>query len=106
MVRVLPNGPRKADGSLAFTSGVCVYLPPDYATSARRYPSLYLLHGGGGDQGAWITFGSVQQTFDDVVSRRDPANAAIVIAPDGSDGAVVRRHRRQPAQRGVRAALA
>jgi predicted alpha/beta superfamily hydrolase len=25
-----------------------LYLPPDYETSQRRYPVLYLLHGGGG----------------------------------------------------------
>lgn len=27
-----------------------VYLPPDYETSQRSYPVLYLLHGGGDDQ--------------------------------------------------------
>lgn len=26
-----------------------IYLPPDYETSQRRYPVLYLLHGGGDD---------------------------------------------------------
>ena len=36
VVRVLPDGPRAPDGTLAFTSGVCVYLPPGYATSGRR----------------------------------------------------------------------
>jgi len=27
-----------------------IYLPPDYETSQRTYPVLYLLHGGGDDQ--------------------------------------------------------
>jgi S-formylglutathione hydrolase FrmB len=81
----LPTGPRQADGSLAFTSGVCIYLPPGYATSDRRYPSLYLLHGGGGDQGNWIAFGDVQKTMDDAYAR-DHRNALIVISPDGTSG--------------------
>ena len=32
-----------------------VLLPPDYATSARRYPVLYLLHGAGGNENDWST---------------------------------------------------
>jgi enterochelin esterase-like enzyme len=31
-----------------------VYLPPDYETSQRSYPVLYLLHGAGDDQTGWI----------------------------------------------------
>ncbi|MBD0279574.1 MAG: esterase family protein, partial [Flavisolibacter sp.] len=31
-----------------------VYLPPDYESSQRSYPVLYLLHGGGDDQTGWI----------------------------------------------------
>src|SRR3954470_12834524 len=31
-----------------------VYTPPGYETSARKYPVLYLLHGGGGDEDAWL----------------------------------------------------
>ena len=37
-----------------------VYLPPGYDTSARSYPVLYLLHGGGDDQTGWVQFGEVQ----------------------------------------------
>jgi len=29
-----------------------IYLPPDYETSERNYPVLYLLHGAGDDQTA------------------------------------------------------
>jgi S-formylglutathione hydrolase FrmB len=87
VIRILPDGPHKSDGTLAFTSGVCVYLPPDYATSGtRRYPTLYLLHGGGDDQSSWIQFGAVQQNLDTLVAR-DAHNATIVITPDGTDGA-------------------
>ena len=33
-----------------------VYLPPDYFTSERSYPVLYLLHGAGDDQTGWVQF--------------------------------------------------
>jgi enterochelin esterase-like enzyme len=36
-----------------------IYLPPDYETSQRSYPVLYLLHGGGDDQTGWVQFGNV-----------------------------------------------
>jgi hypothetical protein len=84
VIRVLPTGPRNADGSLAFTSGVCVYLPPGYADSGLRYPVLYLLHGGGGDAADWVTYGGIQSIMDGLVAA-DAANAAIVVMPDGTD---------------------
>ena len=85
VTRVLPDGPRHDDGSLAFIPGVCVYLPPGYGTSGLRYPVVYLLHGGGGDQGNWITLGSVPTIFDDAYAA-NPANAAIAVMPDGRSG--------------------
>ncbi|MCB0629493.1 MAG: alpha/beta hydrolase-fold protein [Saprospiraceae bacterium] len=36
-----------------------IYLPPDYKTSERSYPVLYLLHGGGDDQTGWVQAGSL-----------------------------------------------
>ena len=38
-----------------------IYLPPDYETSQRSYPVLYLLHGLGDDQTGWVQFGEVLQ---------------------------------------------
>ena len=84
VVRMLPRGPLAPDGALAFTSGVCVYLPPGYARSHRRYPVLYLLHGGGGDAADWVTFGDIRKTMDDLIAA-DRRNAAIVVMPDGDD---------------------
>jgi len=34
-----------------------IYLPPDYETSQRSYPVLYLLHGAGDDHTGWVQFG-------------------------------------------------
>lgn len=84
VIRALPQGPTALDGTLLFTSGVCIYLPPGYVESRLAYPVLYLLHGGGGDQANWITFGGLQSIMDGAIAA-DPANAAIVVMPDGSN---------------------
>ena len=84
IVRVLPRGPVAPDGALAFTSGVCVYLPPGYVRSNLRYPVLYLLHGGGGDEADWVTFGGIRTIMDGIIAT-SPTNAAIVVMPDGND---------------------
>lgn len=85
VTRVLPDGPRAPDGSLAFTSGVCVYLPPGYVKSGLQYPVLYLLHGGGGDAADAVTFGHLRGLMDTRIAR-DPRNAEIVVMPDGKIG--------------------
>ena len=85
IVRRLPAGPVHR-GKLAFTSGICVYLPPGYATSGLRYPVVYLLHGGGDDQSDWVTLGRVQQIADRLYSD-DARNAVIVVMPDGTPDA-------------------
>ena len=85
ITRITPTGPTREDGSLAFTSGACVYLPPGYAESDLRYPVVYLLHGGGGDQADWKTFGDAQRILDEAYAA-DPANAAIAVLPDGRSG--------------------
>ena len=87
ITRILPNGPRRADNSLAFISGACVYLPPGYATSGLHYPVLYLLHGGGGDEQDWANphNGDIRKLLDDFYAK-DPAHAVIAVMPDGNDG--------------------
>ncbi|HOS71204.1 MAG TPA: alpha/beta hydrolase-fold protein, partial [Bacteroidales bacterium] len=44
-----------------------VYLPPDYESSGRSYPVLYLLHGGGDDQTGWVQFGEVMHITDKAI---------------------------------------
>jgi len=84
VTRVVPRGPLRADGSLAFTSGACVYLPPGYATAKLRYPVLYLLHGGGGDEADWVSYGHIQALLDAQYAA-DPRRALIAVMPDGTD---------------------
>jgi S-formylglutathione hydrolase FrmB len=45
-----------------------VYLPASYATSpAKRYPVVYLLHGFGGAERAFVTLGHIKQAMDSLV---------------------------------------
>ena len=60
-----------------------VYLPPDYETSHRSYPVLYLLHGAGDDQSGWIQFGEVLHIADKTI-REGKATPMVIIMPDAS----------------------
>lgn len=62
-----------------------VYLPPDYETSHRSYPVLYLLHGAGDDQSGWIQFGEVLHITDKAI-REGKATPMIIIMPDANTG--------------------
>ncbi len=84
VIRVLPEGPRAPDGSLAFRSGVCVYVPPGYDGGTTRYPVVYLLHGAGGNAADAVVHGL--RSMMDARIAKDPANAAIVVMPDGDGG--------------------
>ncbi len=60
-----------------------VYLPPDYDTSQRSYPVLYLLHGLGDDQTGWIQFGEVLRITDAAI-KDGSATPMIIIMPDAN----------------------
>jgi enterochelin esterase-like enzyme len=62
-----------------------VYLPPDYETSQRSYPVLYLLHGAGDDQTGWVQFGEVLTIADAAIKSGD-ATAMVIIMPDANTG--------------------
>jgi len=62
-----------------------VYLPPDYETSQRSYPVLYLLHGGGDDQTGWVQFGEVLHIADKAINE-GKATPMIIIMPDANTG--------------------
>ena len=62
-----------------------VYLPPDYETSTRSYPVLYLLHGAGDDQTGWVQFGEIRRIADTAISN-GTATPMIVIMPDADTG--------------------
>lgn len=62
-----------------------VYLPPDYETSTRSYPVLYLLHGSGDDQTGWVQFGEVLRIADNAI-KDGTATPMIIIMPDANTG--------------------
>jgi len=59
-----------------------VYLPPDYDSSKRSYPVLYLLHGAGDDHTGWVQFGEVKRIADAAI-KDGTATPMIIIMPDG-----------------------
>ena len=62
-----------------------VYLPPDYETSQRSYPVLYLFHGAGDDQTGWVQFGEVLNIADEAI-KSGTATAMIIVMPDANTG--------------------
>lgn len=62
-----------------------IYLPPDYETSQRAYPVLYLLHGGGDDQTGWIQFGEVLHLADKTI-QSGSSTPMIIVMPDANTG--------------------
>ncbi len=62
-----------------------IYLPPDYESSVRSYPVLYLLHGAGDDQTGWIQFGEVLRITDKAISE-GKATPMIIVMPDANTG--------------------
>jgi enterochelin esterase-like enzyme len=64
---------------------VVVYLPPGYATSALRYPVVYLLHGFPGRPLAFIETVRMGVVVDSLVAL-NRAPGAILVMPTGSTG--------------------
>ena len=62
-----------------------IYLPPDYDTSSRSYPVLYLLHGSGDDQTGWVQFGEVRRIADQAI-KEGKATPMIIVMPDANTG--------------------
>lgn len=60
-----------------------IYLPPDYESSNRSYPVLYLLHGAGDDQTGWVQFGEVLHITDKAISQGH-ATPMIIVMPDAN----------------------
>jgi len=60
-----------------------VYTPPGYEAGNERYPVLYLLHGGGGDEDAWVTMGRANIIMDNLIAQ-GKAKPMIVVMPNGN----------------------
>jgi enterochelin esterase family protein len=65
-----------------------VYTPADYMTSNAKYPVLYLLHGGGGDEDAWTTMGRANIILDNLIAD-GKAKPMIIVMPNGNATQIV-----------------
>lgn len=59
-----------------------VYTPAEYEDSTRSYPVLYLLHGMGGDEEAWIATGRMAEIMDNLIAA-GKAEPMIVVMTNG-----------------------
>ena len=62
---------------------ITIYTPPEYETSKQKYPVLYLLHGMGGDEEAWIALGRTTQILDNLIAQ-GKAKPMIVVMSNGN----------------------
>jgi enterochelin esterase family protein len=68
---------------------ITIYTPPGYESSTEKYPVLYLLHGAGGDEEAWMALGRTAQIMDNLIAQ-GKSKPMIVVMPNGNviqDGA-------------------
>ncbi len=71
---------------LGINRRMTVYTPYGYETSKKtKYPVLYLLHGGGGDEEAWTSMGRAAQILDNLIEK-GLAKPMIVVMPNGNPG--------------------
>jgi len=74
--------------TLKLTRRMYIYTPPGYERGGGRYPVFYLLHGGGGDEDAWMTLGRTNLILDNLIAQ-GKAKPMIVVMPNGNANQVV-----------------
>ena len=71
---------------LGYSRRLTVYTPYGYESNPKKkYPVLYLLHGAGGDEEAWISMGRTAQIMDNLIEK-GLAEPMIVVMPNGNPG--------------------
>lgn len=69
--------------SLGMKRRMSVYTPAGYESGEGRYPVLYLLHGMGGDEEAWLALGRASQILDNLIAQ-GKAEPMIVVMTNGN----------------------
>lgn len=63
-----------------------IYTPPGYdAETSRKFPVLYLLHGGGEDERGWSTQGKTDLILDNLIAE-GKAKPMLIVMMDGNTG--------------------
>lgn len=62
---------------------IAIYTPPGYEENNEKYPVLYLMHGIGGDEEAWLGLGRTAQIMDNLIAQ-GKAKPMIVVMPNGN----------------------
>ncbi|WP_029904284.1 esterase [Prevotella sp. 10(H)] len=62
---------------------ITIYTPPGYESGKEKYPVLYLLHGMGGDEEAWMALGRTSQILDNLIAQ-GKAKPMIVVMTNGN----------------------
>jgi len=64
-----------------------IYTPPGYDSAVGdKYPTLYILHGGGEDETGWATQGKTDLILDNLIAAKK-ATPMIIVMPDANIGA-------------------
>lgn len=87
MVNAVPHGTLSLQWypspTVKATRRAYVYTPPGYEYGTERYPVLYLLHGGSGDEDAWSSCGRATQILDNLIAE-GRARPMIVVMPNAN----------------------
>ncbi|MCR4921062.1 MAG: esterase [Bacteroidaceae bacterium] len=68
--------------TLGMSRCMTIYTPAGY-DKGKKFPVLYLLHGAGGDEDAWVTLGRTCQILDNLIAL-GKAEPMIVVMPNGN----------------------
>ena len=68
---------------LGYDRRMAIYTPPGYEQGKKKYPVLYLLHGAGGNEESWLTFGRTAQIMDNLLAQ-GKIKPMIVVMTSGS----------------------
>ncbi len=65
------------------TRRITIYTPPGYESGKDKYPVLYLLHGMGGDEEAWMALGRTSQIVDNLIAQ-GKAKPMLIVMSNGN----------------------
>ena len=71
-----------AEMSEGVSRRMTIYTPAGYEAAERSYPTLYLLHGMGGDEEAWVATGRVCEIMDNLIAAGE-VEPMIVVMTNG-----------------------